>query len=263
MLLAMTAGTANSLMRIREKLGEEKMDLQLTLTYLLLFAGVLYVTIMFLYRRVTAGEQFDAQKYATTFGYVALVAIGAYVVTGALPDFNDVYLQLQAGIPEGAEILTLLTTVLIGIIQKLFKAKPVSTLPVVKPQVVPATGVTNPINLPDGGCTVTPSIGGKNFQLIYGLISPVTVMFDFFATQPTSDHSGYTSVDVDWDDGTVQNIPLSFGKGRVEHNFIFDGKGTKYTGKTFNPVFTFNENTGEKFILNAEGTMVEIGVEAP
>ena len=240
-------------------------DMQLTITALLLISGVLYVSLMFIYRRLTAGETFDLQKYALTFGYVALLAVGAYIVAGAVPDFNAIFIQVQEGIPDSAGVLTLLTTVLIGIIQQLFKrtsGTSVTTTAAVKPTAAVPPG-TNPVNLPDGGCTVTPSIGGKTFQLIYGLASPVTVAFDFFATQPTTDHSGYTSVDVDWDDGTVQNVPLSFGKGKVEHTFIFDGKGTKYTGKTFNPVFTFNENTGEKFVLNKDGIMVEIGVETP
>jgi hypothetical protein len=241
-------------------------DMQLTITALLLISGVLYVSLMYIYRRLSAGESFDPQKYALTFGYVALMAVGAYIVAGVIPDFNQIYIEVSQGIPDSAGVLTLLTTVLIGVIQQLFKrtAQPQAKA-VARPtaQVAQGTVVSNPVNLPDGGCSVTPSINGKNFQLIYGLKSPVTVVFDFFATQPTSDHSGYTSVDVDWDDGTVQNIPLSFGKAKVEHKFIFDGKGTKYTGKTFNPIFTFNETTGEKFILNQDGIMVEIGVEAP
>jgi hypothetical protein len=121
---------------------------------------------------------------------------------------------------------------------------------------------SDPVNLPDGGCTVNPSLGGKVFHLIYGLPSPATIAFALDATQPAADHSGYVSCDIDWNDGTFQLVPLVKGHADVDHTFKFVPIA-HYTGMTFNPVFTFNENTGEKMVVNGEGRTVEIGVESP
>ena len=242
------------------------MDFNTVMMLAFTFFGTLAIGAVKAYERVTAPnsvETWDKAKFGIFTAVAGAIMLIEYLSSGIMAFPTD------AIINTGVVIVTPIAS-LFGLTYAAIMGGSLIKRDVIVPVLSKNTPVTaakpvqgNPTNLPDGGCTVSPSIGGKSFQLIYGLPSPSTVDFDFFATQPTTDHSGYTSVDVDWDDGTVQKIPLSMGKARVSHVFVFDGKGTKYTGKTFNPIFTFNENTGEKFVLNANGTMVEIGVEAP
>jgi hypothetical protein len=232
------------------------MEANQSIMYLILLAGLIYETSMFVYRKAKNGEVFDLKKYALTYGYVALLAVSAYMVTGLLPEVSTVIAQLGESIPDFNVVFTLLTSVILGVFQKYIKGGAAANYTPTAQQ------PTTQTNLPSGGCNVNPSIGGKVFHLIYGLTSPVTVSFALDATQPTTDHSGYTSVDINWDDGSTQNVPLVKGHADAEHTYTFK-KTDKYTGKTFNPVFTFNESTGEKFVINGDGRSVEIGVESP
>jgi hypothetical protein len=94
-------------------------DTQFIITMMLLLGGIVYVTAMFVYRKIAQGESFDLQKYGQTFGYVAIVALIAYVTTGALPNFEEILNQvLESGIPGLDAILTLATALIIGIVQK-------------------------------------------------------------------------------------------------------------------------------------------------
>lgn len=89
---------------------------------ILLFGGIIYVTAMFIYRKIAEGEKFDLAKYGQTFGYVAIVAVTAYLATGALPNFEEILATIfSAGIPNLDAILALATALLLGIIQKIFK----------------------------------------------------------------------------------------------------------------------------------------------
>jgi hypothetical protein len=98
-------------------------DTQFYLTTALLLAGILYVTVMYLYRKMTAGEPFDIAKYAQTFGYVALVAVAAYITSGVVPEFDVILAQIMnEGIPvDISQVLPLIMTVIIAIIHKYFK----------------------------------------------------------------------------------------------------------------------------------------------
>lgn len=119
---------------------------QFAITMMILIGGIIYVTAMYLYRRISAGEQFSAEKYALTFGYVALLALAAYVTTGFIPDFGQILITVEQGIPEGAALLTLLTSFVLGLLQKLFqwqsgKPKPI---PIPVPEPVNAPTVIPP-----------------------------------------------------------------------------------------------------------------------
>ena len=100
----------------------ETLTTQFIVTMILLFGGIIYVTAMFIYRKIAEGEQFDLAKYGQTFGYVAIVAVTAYLATGALPNFEEILATIfSAGIPNLDAILALATALLLGIIQKIFK----------------------------------------------------------------------------------------------------------------------------------------------
>lgn len=113
-------------------------ETQFILTMVLLFGGIIYVTAMFVFRKLSEGEKFDLAKYAQTLGYVAIVAIMAYLATGALPNFEEILANLFAvGIPSIDAILTLATALLLGIIQKLFKLQGAKTGTVVATPATP------------------------------------------------------------------------------------------------------------------------------
>lgn len=99
-----------------------------TITTLIIMAGgIIFVTGMYAYRKITTGETFNLQKYALTFGYVALVAVAAYITTSAVPDFNEILTTVYAGIPDPATWGTLLSTVAIGVLSKVLKSSSTTT----------------------------------------------------------------------------------------------------------------------------------------
>jgi len=88
-------------------------DISTIATMAVLAGGIIYVSAMYFYRKITAGETFNLEKYATTFGYIALVSVAAYIATSALPDFDSILSQVTAagGTADTGTILALLTTV--------------------------------------------------------------------------------------------------------------------------------------------------------
>ena len=88
-------------------------DTQTIITVAVLFAGIVYVTAMYIYRKATAGESFDLEKYAQTFGYVAIVAVAAYIATGVLPDFNALLTQILTSFPDSGTVLAGISTIII------------------------------------------------------------------------------------------------------------------------------------------------------
>jgi hypothetical protein len=250
-----------------------------------LIGAAVYGSYMYYLRNKKEGETFSIEKFLPTLLTGVVIAIFLYLSGVGEITSLTIDAQLVAIMPVVAEsgIITFLVSTglygaVIGYFDQFVKdfggshavettaatttTTTTTTVPVTNTVTATTPTVTEPVNLPDGGCTVNPSIGGKVFHLIYGIPSPVTVSFALDATQPTADHSGYVSVDIDWNDGTFQLVPLVKGHADVEHTFKFVPIA-HYTGMTFNPVFTFNENTGEKMVVNGEGRTVEIGVESP
>jgi hypothetical protein len=113
---------------------------------IILFAGIIFTTFMFVYRKVSEGQTFDMERYAKTLGYVAILALGSYVATGLVPDFAAILVQLEQGIPNAPELLALVTAIVFGIINFFLKKTgidaPVQT---VKPATAPA-GVSPPVS---------------------------------------------------------------------------------------------------------------------
>jgi hypothetical protein len=238
------------------------MDTQLIITFGILIAGLIYESTMFVYRKLSVGEQFSWDKFALTYGYVALLATSAYLVTGNIPQVDDIIVQIGNAIPEWPSVFTLATTVALGVIQKFLKTKGLTSTGG-SPAVVVQQPTATPVPFPADGCNVKMFINGVQQTLTYGYISQVTAKFVFEATQPTADHPGFTSVVTNWDDGSASVTQLVNGAAGIDHTFVFVKEG-KYTGKTFNPEFKFVRSDGAEVLINGEaGRIIDIGVEEP
>lgn len=144
------------------------MDGQTTTTMIILFGGIIYTTAMFVYRKLSQGQTFDLQRYALTLGYVALLAIGAYMATGIMPNFEQILLQLEEGLPDAPALMALMVSVGLGIVNFLYKkqtqpATPTTTIqPAVaapaQPQVVaPQTfGIGKVLGIYGGSASANP-----------------------------------------------------------------------------------------------------------
>jgi hypothetical protein len=92
-------------------------DIQTILLWAILIGGLVYETTMWIYNRIKTGEQFSLEKYAMTYGYVALFAVVTYYATGAIPAVGDVMVNLTA-IPDVAAFLPLITALFLGLFQQ-------------------------------------------------------------------------------------------------------------------------------------------------
>ena len=226
------------------------MDVQNILLWGILVGGLIYETTMWVYNKMTKGESFSAEKFALTYGYVALLAIVAYLGTGTIPAVADIISKLGEAVPDPTTVFTAASALVIFLYQQGKKA--------LSPAIPTPPTETPPVVTPGGtgfemGYTVTPTYTeGK---------SPLPVAFKIYATQPQPDHPGITSVDIDWSDGQNQNVGLTSGAAEVGHIFAFTAT-PKYTGHTFFPVFCFNGSDGSKTYFNVDGKGVEIWVQA-
>jgi hypothetical protein len=227
------------------------MDIQTTAAMVLLIAGILYVTAMFVYRKITEGQVFDLQRYATTLGYVAMVAVGAYIVTGVVPDFNAVLAEVEQGIPEGAALLTVATSFIFGLINFLLKKAKTSPTAVAVSASKPTVGVpvSAPVTAPTDeiksfGFTVLPTqLEGK---------SPYLAAFKVICSQSVA------SVLIDFLDGSVPQVFNLIAEGEymvanINHQYLYVPEG-KYTGHTFYPKMTVTGKNGKTQEFNTETT---------
>jgi hypothetical protein len=138
---------------------EIAVNVQTLVPWVILMAGIIYETTMFVYRKVTSGEQFSLEKYALTYGYVGLLAIVAYLTTGIIPGVSEIMVQLTT-VPDYATVLPVLMAVIFGIFQqgskKIQATKVVATTPTIAP-----VGST-PASVEQGGrVTVAGIYGGS------------------------------------------------------------------------------------------------------
>ena len=212
-------------------------DTQTIITMAVLFAGIVYVTAMYIYRKATAGETFNLESYAQTFGYVAIVAIVAYITTGVLPDFNALLTQILASFPDSGTVLAGVSTIIIYLFDQ--GTKSVSATSTTNAAATTAstnaaaTTASTSTTTFDPGFTVTPtSLSVKSGTAI--TLNVVTGV----AT---------TTLTIDWQDGVVETIPLSTtSAGKVaspSHTYTYVQGGTQYTGHSFYPKFTVSNGT--------------------
>ena len=221
-------------------------DTQTIITMAVLFAGIVYVTAMYIYRKATAGETFNLESYAQTFGYVAIVAIVAYITTGVLPDFNALLTQILASFPDSGTVLAGVSTIIIYLFHQ--GTKSVSATSTTNAAATTASTSTTTF---DPGFTVTPtSLSVKSGTAI--ILNVVTGV----AT---------TTLTIDWLDGVIETIPLTVASaGKVaspSHTYTYVQGGTQYTGHSFYPKFTVSNGTQSNVfndVANGQGTACAI-----
>ena len=230
-------------------------DTQTIITMAVLFAGIVYVTAMYIYRKATAGETFNLESYAQTFGYVAIVAIVAYITTGVLPDFNALLTQILASFPDSGTVLAGVSTIIIYLFHQ--GTKSVSATSTTNAAATTAstnaaaTTASTSTTTFDPGFTVTPtSLSVKSGTAI--TLNVVTGV----AT---------TTLTIDWQDGVVETIPLTVtSAGKVaspSHTYTYVQGGTQYTGHSFYPKFTVSNGTQSKVfndVANGQGAACAI-----
>ena len=231
-------------------------DTQTIITMAVLFAGIVYVTAMYIYRKATAGETFNLESYAQTFGYVAIVAIVAYITTGVLPDFNALLTQILASFPDSGTVLAGVSTIIIYLFDQ--GTKSVSATSTTNAAATTAsttnaaaTTASTSTTTFDPGFTVTPtSLSVKSGTAI--TLNVVTGV----AT---------TTLTIDWQDGVVETIPLSTtSAGKVaspSHTYTFVQTDPHYTGHSFYPKFTVSNGTQSKVfndVANGQGAACAI-----
>ena len=221
-------------------------DTQTIITMAVLFAGIVYVTAMYIYRKATAGETFNLESYAQTFGYVAIVAIVAYITTGVLPDFNALLTQILASFPDSGTVLAGVSTIIIYLFHQ--GTKSVSATSTTNAAATTASTSTTTF---DPGFTVTPtSLSVKSGTAI--TLNVVTGV----AT---------TTLTIDWLDGVIETIPLAVtSAGKVaspSHTYTYVQGGTQYTGHSFYPKFTVSNGTQSNVfndVANGQGAACAI-----
>jgi hypothetical protein len=228
------------------------------------FIGTLAIGALKAYERITAPEKPESWDTAK-FGIFVVVAGGImlieYLSSGIMAFPTDSLVQVGVTVVTPIASLFGLTyaTILGGtaikrdvIVPIIASAKAEAAQKAVQKAIVAVPTTSNGGQF-QMGFTVTPTYKEGT--------SPLPVQFKIYATQPTIDHPGVTSVDIDWGDETGQNVPLTNGAASIGHIFSFV-KTDKYTGHTFYPLFTFNGSDGSKSVFNLDGKGVEIWVRA-
>ena len=217
-------------------------DTQTIVTVAVLFAGIIYTTAMYIYRKATAGEAFNLEKYALTFGYVAIVAVAAYITTGVLPDFDALLTQILASFPDSGTVLAGISTIIIYVFHQGTK----------KTATVTATStVSTTSDKFDPGFTVTPT--DKSIK------SGTAITLNVVTGVAT------TILTIDWLDGIIESIPLTVtSAGKVAsptHTYTYAQGGSQYTGHTFYPKFTISNGAQSKIfndVANGQGAACAI-----
>ena len=204
-------------------------DTQTIITMAVLFAGIVYVTAMYIYRKATAGETFNLESYAQTFGYVAIVAVAAYITTGVLPDFNALLTQILASFPDSGTVLAGVSTIIIYLFHQGTKSVSATAASTTTTSTTASTSTTTF----DPGFTVTPTF--------LSVKSGTAITLNVVTGVAT------TTLTIDWLDGVIETIPLTVASaGKVaspSHTYTYVQGGTQYTGNSFYPKFTVSNGT--------------------
>ncbi len=230
-------------------------DTQTIITMAVLFAGIVYVTAMYIYRKATAGETFNLESYAQTFGYVAIVAIVAYITTGVLPDFNALLTQILASFPDSGTVLAGVSTIIIYLFDQGTKS-------------VSATSTTNAAatTASTNAATTTASTSTTTFDPGF-TVTPTSLSVKSGTAITLNVVTGVatTTLTIDWLDGVIETIPLTVtSAGKVaspSHTYTYVQGGTQYTGHSFYPKFTVSNGTQSKVfndVANGQGAACAI-----
>ena len=229
----------------------------------IMVGGIIFVTGMYFFRKVTAGEAFSIEKYGQTLGYVSLLAVGAYVATGAIPDFNAILIQLSEEIPEASAVATLGFSVLLGLYNKLMKSTVTSSN-------APETGTVTSIN-EDNATVAATSPSSSGWQPDFSIIptfprvaSGMPVVFTIDTGAGDQGQHACKEVIIDWMDGTpLQNVPITRGWAQVWHTYTYAKGMSQYAAHVFFPEFTTVDGyDGARKSFNTDGRSVTVEVQS-
>lgn len=147
------------------------MDTQTLILLVMMAAGIIYVTVGYLYRKITAGESFTPEKMVMTFGYIALMAVAAYITTGAIPNFDLLLTQAMAGLPDPATTMTLIMTVVTWIVHNVIKKAPTA-----QSDLISVVGTLDRSAFPS-----TPTLPGSTVQLVGMPVGPAKLPANWIA----------------------------------------------------------------------------------
>ena len=252
-------------------------DISTTATIAVMAGGIIYVSTMFFYRKITAGETFSLEKYAQTFGYIALVAIAAYITTSAIPDFDAILSQVTAsnGTADSGTILSLLTVVGAWLYKNVLGKISTTTITTTTTTAAstatvvatPAVAVASPVAATtvqaaavswSPGLTVTPTFQKGTSPL------PISLTVKVGMERATGKRC---KVKVDWMDSTpieIFSADETTGIAVISHTYNYAQGTTKYTGHSFYPEITALSSDGATAIqsINVDGKCCEIEVQS-
>jgi hypothetical protein len=254
-------------------------DLSTLLPVIILGAGLIYETCTWIYRKVQNNEPFDLGKYALTFGYVGLVAVGSYIVTGILPGVSDVMNQLGTSVPDATAIMGAASTVIIGISHQLIKNSPAAgavaatatAAAPVKQTVAAMTAsgsaaASTPAAAPTGATGAwSPDFSIVPTSLIVKSGTPVTLTLTTQMIKPTTGPHRPKEIDIDWMDGSpIEVFPAqASGVQQVTHVYNYSQGNSAYYAHQFYPEFTLVDAAdGSQVSFNTEGRDCAIEVQS-
>ena len=239
-------------------------DTQTIITMAVLFAGIVYVTAMYIYRKATAGETFNLESYAQTFGYVAIVAIVAYITTGVLPDFNALLTQILASFPDSGTVLAGVSTIIIYLFDQ--GTKSVSATSTTNAAATTASTTTAATTASTTTTSTTASTSTTTFDPGF-TVTPTSLSVKSGTAITLNVVTGVatTTLTIDWLDGVIETIPLAVtSAGKVaspSHTYTFVQTDPHYTGHSFYPKFTVSNGTQSKVfndVANGQGAACAI-----
>ena len=231
------------------------MDVQNILLWGILVGGLIYETTMWVYNKMTKGESFSAEKFALTYGYVALLAIVAYLGTGTIPAVADIISKLGEAVPDPTTVFTAASALVIFLYQqgKKILSPAIPTPPTETPPVVTPTGTT----------------GGSGWQPDFSVVptfprvvSGTPIIFTLDTGAGDQGIHACKMVIIDWMDGSpLENVPMIKGFAQVVHTYIYVAGTSEYDAHSFFPEFTTVDSfDGAKKSFNTDGRacMVEV-----
>ena len=245
-------------------------DISTIATMAVLAGGIIYVSAMYFYRRITAGETFSLEKYAQTFGYIALVSVAAYIATSALPNFDTILEQVTAagGMGDTGTILTLLTTIGAWVIKNVIGSKTTTTpaTTTASPSTTTTTSALSTAPTATAPTTTTWSPGLTVTPTFQKGASPLPISLTVKVGMESATGKR-CKVKVDWMDSTpieIFSADETTGVAVISHTYSYAQGTTKYTGHSFYPEITALSSDGTTAIqsINVDGKCCEIEVQS-
>ena len=94
----------------------------------IVFAFGLFAAGMYLYRKYTAGESFEATKFLQTLGLGGLAALVLYFASAAIPDVDSVITYIETLAPGGVPSMSVILAALLAVWNGISKKTTTSTI---------------------------------------------------------------------------------------------------------------------------------------